>query len=77
MRGLYVILCASLFVQLYVTDSHRIRSITISGYDQSQLQGIWSFNRVATIAGSLETGVMDGIGQVARFNNLKVRLLRP
>jgi hypothetical protein len=59
--------------QLVVTDGHRVRRITTSSFDTSQIQGVWSFNRVVTLAGSLETGFMDGIGEIATFNGPTVR----
>jgi hypothetical protein len=61
------------YVQLVVTDGHRVRRITTSSFDTSQVQGIWSFNRVVTLAGGLETGFTDGIGEIATFNGPTVR----
>lgn len=60
---------------MLVTDGHRLRRITLSYFDPSTIQGVDSFNRVVTIAGSLDTGSADGIGQDARFNELKVRVV--
>ena len=59
-------------LQVLVTDGHRLRRITLSYFDPSTIQDVESFNRVVTLAGSLDTGSADGIGQDARFNDLKV-----
>jgi hypothetical protein len=55
-----------------VSDADRIRRITrLDGtfpLGQSTIQGVTSFDRVVTIAGGLEDGERDGIGQRARLD---------
>ena len=46
---------------------NRLRRITRSYTSNSTIQSVRSFNRVATIAGSLETGRADGVQNAARF----------
>lgn len=57
---------------LLVSDADRLRRITRAGSHgaaaTSTLQGVTSFDRVVTVAGGLEDGDRDGIGQRARLD---------
>jgi len=58
-----------------VADADRLRRITRAGsfspYATSTIQGIMSYDRVVTVAGGLEDGERDGIGQRARLDKPK------
>ena len=51
----------------YVSDDNRIRRLAF-GADATIIQGVESQNRVATIAGGVIPGLIDGTGDEARLN---------
>jgi hypothetical protein len=58
--------------QVVVTDGARIRRITRSYSNISLIQGIESYNRVVTIAGSTVQGNEDGNQTEAMFTDPRV-----
>ena len=63
--------------QVLVVDTNRLRRLTRSDNGTSTIQHITSFNRVVTLAGSMQPGRDDGIGQVARFESPKGVIMTP